>query len=190
MPLRDVTLGEKGLLMYVFGAFTLPFDKLRVDTNDSHTGGERNSITPFEIAYMAPVRYRQDYSNPSVDEETRAIFIHEMTHVWQFYHDYHKIAQAVWQYVSNFGDYSKSYIYDVSASKDFDDYNMEQQAAIVQDWWRLTHNLPTKYANPPVASFWLYDDFLYFIRASGPPQPESTGEDLANGLGQVLANSF
>ena len=42
------------------------------------------------------------------------------------------------EFVGRGGDYTSAYPYVLDASKDLTDYNLEQQAAIVEDYYRLT----------------------------------------------------
>jgi type VI secretion system secreted protein VgrG len=65
------------------------------------------------------------------DDKYKAIFIHEMTHVWQYYHDYNVVTGAAWAQ-SWFG---KGYDYTIDPSDSWDDFNIEQQAHLVQKWF-------------------------------------------------------
>ena len=57
------------------------------------------------------------------------IFIHEMTHVWQYYHGYWVILRSFWANTGGAG-------YDYTPGDAWDDYNVEQQAHIVEDWYK------------------------------------------------------
>jgi hypothetical protein len=61
----------------------------------------------------------------------RDIFIHEMTHVWQYYHGYWVVLRSAWAN-SRFG---AGYSYTVQASDAWDDFNVEQQASLVEHWF-------------------------------------------------------
>jgi type VI secretion system secreted protein VgrG len=187
---RPLTPGEKALLMNVFGAFTLPYSEIKVDTNDHNLGGAINSITPLDVAYLSTLIYVADFSDPGVPADKSGVFVHEMTHVWQFHHDYHKLLQFGWLYVSKFFDYEKAYPYDLASSSDFDYYNMEQQAAIVEDWWLITHNSRPSNNTGARTSAADYAPFLAQIQNSGPPAPQLKEAELTNALGSVLANSY
>jgi hypothetical protein len=68
-------------------------------------------------------------------KEDKSTLIHELTHVWQGHHD-----RGAWDYVAKSlyvqGKYGeKAYAYDKSNYKDWDTYNVEQQAQIVEDWY-------------------------------------------------------
>src|SRR5260370_12872939 len=61
----------------------------------------------------------------------RNILIHEMTHVWQYYQGYWVVFRSIWAN-SRFG---AGYDYTIGASDAWDDYNVEQQAHLVEDWF-------------------------------------------------------
>ena len=59
-----------------------------------------------------------------------ALFVHEMTHVWQYYHNYNVILSSLWANTAGDG-------YACKAGKPWDDYNVEQQATLVEEWYEL-----------------------------------------------------
>ncbi len=101
------------------------------------------SARPFTIPvpYTSPRKYminvgENGYQGMSYVQTDKELLIHELTHVWQGHHStwawsvqgssiYHQIRHGDGAY-----DYSKS------SYKDWDDYNPEQQAQIVEDWFR------------------------------------------------------
>jgi hypothetical protein len=60
----------------------------------------------------------------------RAVLIHELTHVWQFYHGYWVALRSFWANVPG-----KGYYYTLEESDAWDDFNVEQQASIVEHWF-------------------------------------------------------
>src|SRR5262249_9043292 len=56
----------------------------------------------------------------------RHIFVHEMTHVWQYYHGYGVVTGSIW--ANKFG---KGYDYTIEDSDSWSTYNIEQQAHLV-----------------------------------------------------------
>jgi hypothetical protein len=56
-----------------------------------------------------------------------ALFIHEMTHVWQYYHGYCVVLPSLWANTLGAG-------YEYLPGAPWGDYNVEQQAHIVEDW--------------------------------------------------------
>jgi hypothetical protein len=61
----------------------------------------------------------------------RNILIHELTHVWQYYHGYWVIPRSLWAN-SRFG---KDYRYTVTPDDAWDTFNVEQQAQMVEEWF-------------------------------------------------------
>lgn len=49
------------------------------------------------------------------------------------------------------------------------DFNIEQQAAIVEDWWRVTKSLPTINNIGTDKSLATYNNFIDQVRGAGPP---------------------
>lgn len=60
-----------------------------------------------------------------------AILVHEMVHVWQYSQGYAVGAHSLWACTAGAG-----YDYDTTKWQEWDDYNVEQQAHIVEDWYR------------------------------------------------------
>lgn len=86
--------------------------------------------------YFGPGVYRDGADTPA----TRVTFIHELTHVWQGH--YRRFA---WEYmvasmiaqghaIITTGNRSGAYVYE--PGEPWDDYNVEQQAKLVQDWFQ------------------------------------------------------
>jgi hypothetical protein len=86
--------------------------------------------------YFGPEVFRDGADQPNI----RDTFIHELTHVWQGFH-----SGLGWEYmiesmiaqghaVLTTGDRNKAYEY--KPGREWGDYNVEQQALLVQDWFR------------------------------------------------------
>jgi hypothetical protein len=64
-----------------------------------------------------------------------------MVHVWQYQNGILSagvIGSAILEMIGTGGDYSSAYPYVLDEGRDLTDYNLEQQASIVEDWFRLT----------------------------------------------------
>ena len=61
------------------------------------------------------------------DGNVSDLLIHEMTHVWQYWHGFGVKASSIWANTLGAG-------YDFTAGDPWDDYNAEQQASIVEKW--------------------------------------------------------
>jgi hypothetical protein len=140
MSRRHITAGERQFLRSIFEE-TLPYAGLELDTNDGNWGGKNNSITPEEIPHFSTKIICPDFSAPTVDKSDKGIFIHEFMHVWQFYHGVHKVLGFLAQAIRHPTDYGKAYPYDLSDSNDILDFNFEQQAAIIEDFWRVNEGM-------------------------------------------------
>jgi hypothetical protein len=56
-------------------------------------------------------------------------------HVWQYYHGVHKVYGFITQALWHIRGYERAYPYDLSDHDDILDFNFEQQAAIIQDFY-------------------------------------------------------
>ena len=97
-------------------------------------GQQNTAVTPNGKMYFpeSTALYRDDFSSTS-DHRDKALFIHEMTHVWQ-----HQLGYAVKRHgltVSSQG--AKAYRYALSESGTLSDYNMEQQGEILSDYYMI-----------------------------------------------------
>ena len=112
-------------------------------------GNDGVPVTLASVSSIIPVaslRHYTIYFGPEVFEQgadrpgIRDTFIHELTHVWQGYH-----SNLGWEYMVNSmiaqghailtqGDRNRAYDYE--PGKPWDDYNVEQQALLVQHWFR------------------------------------------------------
>jgi hypothetical protein len=101
--------------------------------NNADVGGASNSITPAGVAYFSRHIYTNDFSGEAPDYKW--VFVHEMAHVWQWQHGIYRVWAAIGAFIENLGNYDKAYNYQIDKGKSFRDYNLEQQAAIVADYW-------------------------------------------------------
>lgn len=168
-PVRYLTDGEKSMLRQIF-EITLPLDSMQVTRNDEEIGGPDNSITPGPIPFMAKTAWSTDYAyGSSASDEDRGNFIHECVHVWQFYHGITKLS-AIKLYVWYRSDYyPEAYKYNLSDNDDFTDYNMEQMAAIIEDWWRILNHLSPQFNIGGDRSLDRYNHFVDQMRSVGMP---------------------
>jgi hypothetical protein len=108
-----------------------------------------------------------DFTAASYD--IRWIFIHEMTHVWQTYHGNSNAwcAIKIWWHYDNYED---SYAYDLSARSHLGDFNMEQQASIVPDYWYVKNGKTPKLNKGTLSKISDYEPFIREVQGSGPPR--------------------
>jgi hypothetical protein len=134
---RGLTPRERVLLQPLFRE-SLDYDAVRVI---------HGRFIPFQPAtrYMSPegniyapgALYREDFADPAVSADLRAIFVHEMLHVWQHQSGMNLLAAGVGEYLKLGGAYERAYAYVLAAERDLLDYGLEQQASIVQDFFLL-----------------------------------------------------
>ena len=125
----------------------LPYDRVYLSSR-FFPFNEGTAVTVASLSTFVPVRTMRSYTifaGPEVFREgadrpgVRDTFIHELTHVWQGYH-----GSLGWEYMVNSmiaqghallvqGDRNRAYDYKPGAA--WDDYNVEQQALLVQDWY-------------------------------------------------------
>jgi hypothetical protein len=160
---RPLTTGEKRMLFPIFG-YTLDYDHQVVARNDSHTGGEYNSFTPGYLPNMSPHIWSWDYSMaPPADA---AVFVHEMVHVWQSGHGRHNLLRGayLWVKYSNYGD---SYKYNLDSSTSLNYFNMEQAAAIIEDYYRVSKGLAPDNNEGTRKSLSDYAPYVAQLKAAG-----------------------
>lgn len=104
-------------------------------------------MTPNGEIYAPPNVYSSDYAS-YVSQDMKAIFIHEMCHVWQWQRNIKNIkTEGLYGQISNLGDYEEMYKYKLqkyiwagTTENDLAEYGLEQQAAIIEDYYRVVLN--------------------------------------------------
>jgi hypothetical protein len=137
MVTRPLTTGEIALARTIFADSV---DYTTVTVSDQKFMGipflpEGTAMAPNGSLFM-PGCYKDDYSRE--DTLWQGTFLHEMTHVWQYQNKVlNPIPTAAKLAVKHKFDYAAAYNYILDEKKDLLDYNMEQQATIVQDYFVL-----------------------------------------------------
>jgi Hint domain len=131
---RTLTSGEIKLAKTVYKK-ALKYSKIRIhDESYIFFQPDNSGMTPNGEIYMSGSAYHADYSKEG--KHTRAFFIHEMAHVWQYQCNVlSPIWSAIGETIHHLGNYSKAYQYTLDASKDLLDYGIEQQASILEDYY-------------------------------------------------------
>ena len=113
----------------------IPYE--RVHISDGYGQDHRPYTIP--VPWTFPRRYcimaGDGYFGMSTVKEDKSTLIHELTHVWQGQHDkvaYTYVVESL-RAQRRLGD--QAYAYDKTNYKDWDSYNVEQQAQIVEDWY-------------------------------------------------------
>jgi hypothetical protein len=166
-PGRRITEGEIKLLQPVFRD-TLPYSRILC-----YTMAGARSITPTGNPYFARSIYFDDFSKiPSAHpNRNRALwnFVHELTHVWQYYHGINVVRKAIC--VANLpGPYEEAYYYYLATRQPFLSYNIEQQASIVADYWGWTRQIPLWFNKDKTPQLSDYDEVIKAVQQSGHPR--------------------
>jgi hypothetical protein len=177
---RPLTAGEKQLLSPIFGD-TIDYDHQVVGRNDSNTGGEYNSFTPGYLPNMSTHVWSWDYSTAS--DSNAAIFVHEMVHVWQSGHGSHNILRGAYLWVK-YDEYEDAYKYNLDSSSSLSYFNMEQQAAIIEDYYRVWKGLTPENNIGMRANLSAYAPYVLQLKSAGrfqwPPEGRKNRDNIGN----------
>jgi hypothetical protein len=166
-PGRRLTESEIKFLQPIFRD-TLPYSRILCYT----MAGPR-SITPTGNPYFARSIYFDDFSKiPSGDPKrinSQWNFVHELTHVWQYYHGINLVGCAI--KIAFTEKYEQSYEYFLQPHKSFLSYNIERQASIVADYWiMLNKYLPLYNHDKHNARISDYAEAMKTVQGSGLPR--------------------
>jgi len=133
MKKRSLTSGEITLAKKMFGT-AIDYSKVTLtDKKYAFFQPKGTAMAPNGNLYMYGC-YHDDYSKKS--NVTKSFFIHEMTHVWQFQNKIlNPVVAAIELNLKHRFNYNASYNYLLDKKKDLVDYGMEEQAAIVQEYF-------------------------------------------------------
>lgn len=135
LPNRALTSGEVALLKPLFRD-GIDYARVRVIDNSFPLQPENVYMTPRGHIYAPGSLFRADFSLASSGQ--REVFVHEMTHVWQFENGMDLIGAGTVEFIKNRGSYEKAYAYELATARDLVEYGMEQQASIVEDFFSIT----------------------------------------------------
>ncbi|HYG27836.1 MAG TPA: hypothetical protein VD906_13125, partial [Caulobacteraceae bacterium] len=123
LALRRLTAGERALAAEMFGA---ALDAGRVSVlalplwSRAFVAGPGLMVWPARTA-------RPDFASVDTPLSVQAVFMHELTHVWQAQHGVSLILAKL-----KAGDSQASYAYDLAEGPEFQAMNIEQQAMVVE----------------------------------------------------------
>jgi hypothetical protein len=180
---RVLTTGEKQMLFPIFGN-TIDYDQQVVGRNDRHTGGEYNSFTPGYLPNMSPHLWSWDYSLAS-NKEHAAVFVHEMVHVWQSGHGSNNLLRGAYLWLK-YDEYEDSYKYNLDSSTRLSDFNMEQQAAIIEDYYRVSKSMAPDSNVGTRKSEADYAPYVAQLKAAGPFRWPVTGRRDKDWVGNKI----
>ncbi len=136
MARRGLTDGEIKLARSVF-AGAIDYKAVRVyDRGYAFVNALGNMSYQGNI-YL-PGGFCRDFSVAALPEQR--LFIHEMVHVWQHQNKLLNLAvAAVREAVRHRFQYAKAYLFRLEAGRDLLDYGMEQQAAVIEEYFLRRH---------------------------------------------------
>lgn len=132
---RTLTPGEIDLAKRVFKD-SIDYGKVKIHNKKYLLfQPDESGMTPNGEMYLVGEQtYRDDYSASRAS--LRALFIHEMVHVWQYQLKVlSPVAAAIKESILNFFDYDKAYEYELKTGKDLLNYRIEQQAQTIEDFY-------------------------------------------------------
>lgn len=146
---RPLTAGEVAMARLIFK------DSINYSTAKIHNGEylpfglqfNDTAMTPNGEVYFNPNKYSE---NPDFSKATnprdKQWFMHEMTHIWQYQLGYSVTWHGFWIAVTGGYIGGRAYDYDFTDSidspdknKTFPDFNMEQQARIIEEYFGIKH---------------------------------------------------
>lgn len=153
---RPLTAGEIAMARLVFKD-SINYSTVRIYNEEYLPFGlqpNKTAMTPNGSMYFNPDYFVQDYS--SVDDRGKKMwFIHEMTHIWQYQLGYSVTWQGFWTGITGGYIFDRAYKINPTDTKDsqdknktFCDFNLEQQAKIIEQYYGAKYLSAT-----------LYDDF-------------------------------
>ena len=145
-PNRALTAGEVALLRPIFRD-GIDYDHVRVIDNAFPLQPANVYMTPRGHIYAPGDLWQADFSTARA--ALREVFVHEMTHVWQFANGMDLVSQGFIDFARYGGQYEKAYAYELAPDRDLVDYGMEQQASIIEDYFAITvaHDRPQRLEN-------------------------------------------
>lgn len=104
---------------------------------------ENVAMAPDGNIYFPPKIYRDDFT---ITISGMALLLHEMTHVWQ-------VQKGVWlktrRLLLDFDDYD----YVLDPAKNLQDYKVEEQGSIIEDYYLIKNGFTGRHGTGPLADY-------------------------------------
>jgi len=145
---RALTKGEIEIARSVFGD-SIDYGRVRI-FDRRYFGvfqGTSTLMTPNGNLYIPKGSYSTDFSKEDLTRQS--LFIHEMTHVWQYQHGRAVRWEAISGWIGSGFNYQSLYTYNPDKI-DFAHANLEQQAHMVEDYYNDRENLKGWDASNPI----------------------------------------
>lgn len=147
---RPLTSGEVELARSIFGA-ALDTSRVCVHARAYLPGqAKRVAMTPNGEVWFRPEDHKPDFSRTVGDS---AWLVHELVHAWQFQTGRSVRLRGLLEQVGRlFG--RNPYLYGLlDPMRPYRSYNNEQQAAIVEDYFRIGHGLAARFGEGAPADY-------------------------------------
>lgn len=136
---RKLTAGEIEIAGEIYGE-SIRYDAVKIHDGKLFFGQPDNSgMTPLGEIHAHGNVYHADYTNEH--PEMQSFFIHEMGHVWQHQNG---ILNVIWSallaQITHGFNYGRAYPYLLETDKTLTDYNLEQQASMLEDYFRVARH--------------------------------------------------
>ena len=128
---RNLTAGETRMVTAMFGPHGGYARAKIYPRNFFWPNPTARAIPPDGNIYFPGDVFEDDFSLPFASLAQRALFMHEATHLYQWY--------VLRQWVFLRGPFDRNYRYDLIPGQALKDYGLEQMGQIVQDYYLLMH---------------------------------------------------
>ena len=147
---RMLTGGEVRLAYAVFGT-ALHTARVRVH-NTRYLPWQKKGIamTPNGELYFHPEDYKPDFSHVKSDA---AWLLHELTHAWQYQTGRSTKVRGLIEQVEDQLGHSAYHYGRIDTRRPFATYKNEQQAAIVEDYFRTKQHMPLRFGSGSLADY-------------------------------------
>lgn len=131
---RGLTDGEIAMAQEIFGD-QMDYKRIGVISHNAN-----HNMALNRLVRMTPRSYAPDYSKePSIYK--RKSFMHELTHQWQEQHGVNLAQSALSLFFRHDGQYDRAYNYRLEDVRDFKKLSIEQQGALVEDYFMARHTI-------------------------------------------------
>lgn len=128
---RPMTSGEVAMVNAMFGP-NPGFARARIFRHNFWWPyPNHRAMTPSGDIFFPGEDYEDDFSGFYVSVPRKALFLHEATHLYQWY--------VLKQWVIVRGPFDREYRYNLVQGQPLKDYGLEQMGQIVQDYYTIRH---------------------------------------------------
>jgi len=149
---RKLTEREFNLAKTVYGN-SLKYDRIRID-NKARIGAKTNHI--YYVSF---------YTINAWGSMSDDIFIHELMHIWQYQKmGIRYIPKALFAQHTSMG-YNYGGLPALQKHNTFKDFNLEQQADIVSDYFRIKMGFRPRWGSATREDLWVYEKYIEALNA-------------------------